>query len=528
MADESPPEPSACLICKAAHARSVPCSKRVADRFEVKRLVGEGGMGAVFEAHDTALDRSVALKVLLPRYAHDADLRRRFVREAKGLAQLSCVHVVQILDVNTDDPAMPFMVMEFLRGQDCAALLDQHPNGVDADRVLRIARQVCEGLSAVHEAGYIHRDLKPSNLFIERHAKSLERVKILDFGIAKDTTPDASGASQTRTDAVFGSPPYMSPEQVAGNPGDQRSDIFALGVVLYELLSGKRPFVGRTEVQIWLAIAEAKPVSLMALKPHLAPALCQLVHRALAKEPDQRFANIDDFRNALCMVADGPTPSAPPGAFVPTKPSRDSLAQLGLAKTSPAPLDIYPHASPTTVPPVSPPDDAKARQSDSAPSAGSRLRRFVGGAGLAGALLGLAVVGTRVAANRTEARGVGTPTAAAVEAAPLPFQTTSARPADPGAGSTGQAFEHPARRPDTSSASPRLRSRQVAPTPPPSAVLGTAQAPAPESAPPLALETAAPATKHDAAPTSASASPSSPSLRRSDAVSENTDDLFPP
>src|SRR6266851_8982452 len=211
--------------------------------YEITAAIGAGGMGEVYRARDTRLGREVAIKVLPEALAKDADRLRRFEQEARTIAALNHPNILAIHDIGTHDGA-PFLVSELLEGMTLREKLETGP--LPVRRAIEYALGLAQGLAAAHEKGIVHRDLKPENIFITRDG----RVKILDFGLAKLVRPRPEQQDQTQTASgmALGTPAYMAPEQARGQVADHRSDIFALGAVLYEMLAGRRPFAGDTSV----------------------------------------------------------------------------------------------------------------------------------------------------------------------------------------------------------------------------------------------------------------------------------------
>ncbi len=275
--------------------------------YEIVAPLGAGGMGEVYRARDTRLGRDVAIKVLPVEFAGDPDRLRRFEQEARAIAALNHPHILAIHDIGTHQGA-PYIVTELLDGDSLRDRL--HGAALPASKAVEIAVQIAQGLAAAHEKGIVHRDLKPGNVFVTKDG----HVKILDFGLAKlahaDATPDpyartASGEPSTESGAVLGTMGYMSPEQLRGQPADARSDIFSFGCVLYEMLSGKAPFLKRTGPETASAILTEDPAPLSASGRPVAPGLQEIVSRCLEKRAEERFSSAHDLALALRAVAGG-------------------------------------------------------------------------------------------------------------------------------------------------------------------------------------------------------------------------------
>ncbi|RYE94292.1 MAG: serine/threonine protein kinase [Myxococcales bacterium] len=274
----------------------------LAGRYEVERVLGGGGMGVVVAAHDRALGRPVALKFLRPEGAADAEISARFLREARASSRLSGEHVARVHDTGTLATGAPYIVMERLEGEDLGARLARAPVVAVADAV-GIILQACEGLAEAHAAGIVHRDLKPANLFVTRR-DGAEHVKVLDFGIAKVSGPD--DGELTSAQSLMGTPLYMSPEQLhSAREVDARSDVWSLGVLLYQLLTGQLPFQRSTLPEICASILLDDPEPPSAWRPGLPPDLDRAIERAMAKEADQRFASLVEFTAALAPFCPG-------------------------------------------------------------------------------------------------------------------------------------------------------------------------------------------------------------------------------
>jgi len=270
-------------------------------QYQVRKVLGSGGMGVVFQAFDPHLERLVALKAMLPSMAASASAKQRFLREAKAAAAIKHDHIVTIYQVGEDRGA-PFLAMEFLEGESLDERLKREAR-LPVPEVLRIGREMAVGLAAAHQRGLIHRDIKPGNVWLEeRGAPSAERaaqaggpsalnaprptrVKILDFGLARAV---ADQAHLTQAGAIIGTPAFMAPEQVGGEAVDARCDLFSLGCVLYRMATGELPFKGKDTISTLVAVANEKPRPPQQLNPQLPAALCTLIERLLDKKPDER------------------------------------------------------------------------------------------------------------------------------------------------------------------------------------------------------------------------------------------------
>jgi serine/threonine protein kinase len=271
--------------------------------YEIMSLIGKGGMGEVYRAHDARLGRDVAIKVLPEQFSKDADRLRRFEQEARAAGILNHPNIIAIYDVGTDEGA-PYVVSEFLKGGTLREVLESRP--IAFRLAVDYAAQIAGGLSAAHDKGIVHRDLKPDNVFITKDG----RAKILDFGLAKlsETQPVNQSAlptmaGGTEPGVVMGTVGYMSPEQVRGQTVDHRSDIFSFGCILYEMLSGRRAFKGESGVETMSAILKEEPPDLSAEHPHVPLALSRIIRRCLEKLPDRRFRSAADLEFALNSLA---------------------------------------------------------------------------------------------------------------------------------------------------------------------------------------------------------------------------------
>ncbi|HEX6099765.1 MAG TPA: protein kinase [Thermoanaerobaculia bacterium] len=283
--------------------------------YQIISLVGAGGMGEVYRARDSRLRRDVAIKVLLPEEARDSELLKRLQREARAISQLNHPNIVAVYDVGSED-GVEYVVMELLEGETLGKALGD--GKLSARKALEYATQIARGLAAAHEKGIVHRDLKPENVFITRDG----RVKILDFGLAHQLRNERElthmSTKLTTPGMTLGTVSYMSPEQTRGLELDPRSDIFSFGVVLFEMLAGKRPFEAETAFETMTAILNCEAPDLRELVPNLPPVLYRIVARCLAKSPDSRFQTANDLVFDLETCAEITwAPSGMPPALAP-------------------------------------------------------------------------------------------------------------------------------------------------------------------------------------------------------------------
>jgi serine/threonine-protein kinase len=288
---------------------SLPANSRLGP-YEIVSALGAGGMGEVYKARDARLDRTVAIKVLPPELAADPDRRARFEREARAIAALSHPHICTIFDVGRDN-GTDYLVMELLEGETLAERLGRaKARPLPVADVLRYAIEIADALDKAHRAGIVHRDLKPANVMITKSG-----AKLLDFGLAKLKGPavpmsmtaieqaTTTGGPKTASGTILGTVHYMSPEQVEGREADARSDIWALGVVIYEMATGSRPFGGESAASIIGSILKDTPPLPSSRQP-LAPAsLDHLVAKCLDKDPDERWQNVGDVKSELMWIA---------------------------------------------------------------------------------------------------------------------------------------------------------------------------------------------------------------------------------
>ncbi len=293
--------------------------------YRILAELGRGGMGVVYRAHDPRLGREVAIKLLAAEFSEDHDRLSRFEREARAASALNHPNILTVHEINTHD-GKPYLVTELLEGRSLRKEITA--GGLTVRKALEHGRQIASGLAAAHDRGICHRDLKPDNLFLNRDG----RVTILDFGLAKLSEPQAGDdsetsitVSQTASGTVLGTPGYMAPEQVRGHATDHRTDIFALGIVLYEMITGLRPFRGESAADTIAAILREDPAPLSTMRTDVGPAVQRVIDRCLEKRPEDRFQSARDLAFALETAADtGVTTPAPEGA----RPSHDVVPQL--------------------------------------------------------------------------------------------------------------------------------------------------------------------------------------------------------
>jgi serine/threonine protein kinase len=297
-------------------------SKRIGN-YAVQALIGQGGMGAVYRAEHTVIGRQVAIKILRRELAAQSSQVARFLNEARAPGAARHPGIVEVFDVGTLPSGTPYLVMEYLRGESLAQRLTR-VGRLELDLAVDVACQTASALAAAHANGIVHRDLKPGNLFLldvdaaatpgVEGAPVSPRVKVLDFGIAKLLAPNLSSEPSTHSGLVIGTPLYMSPEQCRGAQAevDHRADIYALGIILYQMLCGAPPFVGEGWGELLLRHMTEAPAPPSLHNPAVTPALEAVILGALAKRREDRFASMDDFRMALlAAVGKAPAASAP-------------------------------------------------------------------------------------------------------------------------------------------------------------------------------------------------------------------------
>jgi serine/threonine-protein kinase len=281
-------------------------------KYRIEKILGVGGMGAVMMATHVALGQKAAFKFLLPGVARDhPEAGERFLREARAVCNVRGDHVVRVVDVGRLDGGTPYMLMEYLEGSDLADHLEGS-GALPIAPAVDIVLEACEAIAEAHAAGIVHRDLKPSNLFLARRPDGSSTVKVLDFGISKNLAAEGSGIRDTltRPGAVLGSPMYMSPEQIRGSRSvDARADVWALGVILHELVTGAPMFSGETYSAICAAVASDPPTPLRRVMPGAPDALEDAILRCVEKAPERRFQSVAELARAIAPFG-GPVAAA--------------------------------------------------------------------------------------------------------------------------------------------------------------------------------------------------------------------------
>jgi serine/threonine protein kinase len=380
----------------------------ISERFKVLSLIARGGMGRVYRAEQVPLGRVCALKVLHPNYAgeHDPEFHKRFFLEASTSSKLRHPNTVTIFDYGSTDDGIYFMAMELLEGRTLhRALREDGP--FEAVRALRIVRQVCRSLREAHGMGVIHRDLKPANIFLVRNEDEEDFVKVLDFGLVKHLDEGAA-EHLTQTGLFMGSPKYMAPEQIQGERVSAATDVYALGVVLYELLTGKVPFDRGNSVNTLMAHVTEPVPPMVKSNPAVAVPIpiAEFVARCLAKRAEDRFESMDAMLEGLRAAATGGLDSISTGEWTRSivdaraplglpDPHRGSRAEGDASPSEPPPARV---SAPTSIEPSEP---VYPRDVSPVPERGGSLKR---GAGLAIALVVL-LLGVAVAARAMSGRG---------------------------------------------------------------------------------------------------------------------------
>lgn len=450
----------------------------VAGKYQVDRVLGVGGMGAVFSAVDLTTGERVALKCLLPIYCENVDFITRFLREGRATMRLKSEHIARVSATGALDSGVPYIVMEHLDGQDLRSVVKES-GPLDVGEAAGYVSQVCAALTEAHALGIVHRDLKPANLFLTRRPNGSVLIKVLDFGIAKYTSPSLLGdqVEMTKTQTILGSRAYMSPEQMLRpKEVDARADIWSLGVILYFFVTGKNPFAADTTEAMIMRIIQGRPESLTALVPGLPEDFDAIVMRCLAKAREGRFSNVTELARALASFA-------PEGRHLPDRTT------ISIDEKRPRSIKPPEPSGPTmrgySMPEPSQPGVSREAPSQPAPSRTSitqATRRaiplLVAGATLigAGVVVGSFILNTRRAPGRVAvpaspvvppALSVSAPpaTVAVLEEDPRPAPPTSASNVTPDSATTATPTAAPGGKPTVTKAPvPKVGNKLKAPT----------------------------------------------------------------
>lgn len=301
----------------------------VADKYRIERTLGMGGMGAVFEVTHCVTHKRFAIKWLLAATTESELDAKRFIREAQIAGRIKHPNVVEVYDIY-QQPSGVFLVMELLEGESLESRLTRQTR-LGVAEAMRISLGIMEGVAAAHAAGVVHRDIKPANIFLCRGRGDEVQPKVVDFGVSRSSSlPGFSDLTTTRSGTVFGTPHYMAPEQMRAQPVDERTDVYALGITLYQVLAGSRPYDAATYPELVLKIAAGSAAPLATLVPNLPDGLAAIVKRAMDPEPSARFPSVEAFMRALEPYS-GSTPD-----------SADPLSSVDLASTPTLPAGLSP------------------------------------------------------------------------------------------------------------------------------------------------------------------------------------------
>ncbi|MFD4758426.1 protein kinase [Streptomyces sp. NPDC058439] len=365
-------------------------------RYQLRDLLGEGGMASVYLAYDSALDRQVAIKTLHTELGREQSFRERFRREAQAVAKLQHTNIVSVFDTGEDElggAVMPYIVMEYVEGQPLGSVLQadiQHHGAMPADKALKVTADVLAALDTSHEMGLVHRDIKPGNVMVTKRGV----VKVMDFGIAR--AMQSGVTSMTQTGMVVGTPQYLSPEQALGRGVDARSDLYSVGIMLFQLLTGRIPFDADSPLAIAYAHVQEEPVAPSTINRSITPAMDALVARALKKNPNERFPSAAAMQDEIARVLSASGQPGAPVIVAGGSAPANSGSGVGSAvfppvdQSTPAPQNVQmpyqpgpyqsgPYGAPTPAPTPAPsygyPQSAPAYQSQAPMSPMSPMRQ---------------------------------------------------------------------------------------------------------------------------------------------------------
>jgi serine/threonine protein kinase len=317
-------------------------------RYVVRSLLGEGGMGRVYEAEHVDIGKRVAVKILHPVYTRLPEVVARFRREARAASKIGHPNIVDVTDSGTTVDGSVYFVMEYLEGVELAAIIDRE-GAMDVARALGIGTQMCRALAAAHAAGIIHRDLKPENVFLIVREGTTDFVKILDFGIAKSAELEEQRKDRlTHPGMAMGTPEYMAPEQAAGRPADARSDVYAVGAILYEMLTGEAPYDGDNFMEILTKKATVEPTPMRELRPELSESVERVIMRSLARDPGVRPPSMEAFEYELTKCLAGRGVAVAKVLGMPVDPA--AMSPVLFAENTPQPEFLY-YSNPPSDPP---------------------------------------------------------------------------------------------------------------------------------------------------------------------------------
>ena len=443
-------ERASAAVSKTAGAPDPLIGRLVNDRFKITALIARGGMGKVYRAEQAPLGRVCAIKVLNPNYAgeHDPEFHKRFFLEASIASKLTHPNTVTIFDYGRTDDDIYYMAMEYLEGHTLHRAI-REAGHFPEERAAHIARQICRALREAHSLGVIHRDLKPANIFLVEHGDDSDFVKVLDFGLVKNVSEN-KGEDLTQTGLFMGSPKYMAPEQIRGDRVDARTDIYALGIILYEMLTGKVPFDRPNSVNILMAHVNEEAPSLHTMNPNIqvSGALEETVTRCMMKDVDQRFRSMDEVLASLKRVGGAAMTATVSGVgtgeyrAMSSSGRNSSIGGNGTGSGANAAF-LSPSASdPGVIPsPLLSPSDSAAVAVVAGPKTGSKgmlTAAVIGGLALVGGIAFFAMKGNTPKAANANTNPTGTQTTAPTVDTPTATSTVAAVGAGPTTGQPGQ------------------------------------------------------------------------------------------